>query len=167
MRRRRRHQTVPVQHRSLAQILDPQPDFSIVIKRLLDWIDRADISATANIAKPPFQTESGESIFPDFETLWWQTDVQKRQPQPSNRQEMEGDCEVAEDRDDCTDPDDCENDDHAPKDVELSDGSAISANDTEGYDYGDFVQRTPFVPSARHSQALNECVQWKRSRSDI
>ena len=72
----------PVLHdaptRSLAEILDPQPEACVVIKRLLDWIDWADQNSQAGLPKPPFETEQGEPIFPEEEEAWWLTDISRR-----------------------------------------------------------------------------------------
>ena len=74
-------QTVPVRLHSLEEILNPQPCMSEVMQRLLGWIDRVDEASENQRPKPPFQTEAGGPIFPDHETLWWQTDVQKKKKQ--------------------------------------------------------------------------------------
>ena len=47
---------VPVRLRSLAEVLDPQPETAAVLHRLLDWIDRADRAAQAGAPKPAFTT---------------------------------------------------------------------------------------------------------------
>ena len=110
----------PVLHddptRSLAEILDPQPEASVVIKRLLDlrlkislgtrwlvvfccvsmrcllfpqdWIDWADQNSQAGLAKPPFETEQGEPIFPEEEEAWWLTDISRR---AAPEEKVEGD----------------------------------------------------------------------------
>ena len=103
--------------RSLAEILDPQPEASVVIKRLLDlrlkislgtrwlvvfccvsmrcflfpqdWIDWADQNSQAGLAKPPFETEQGEPIFPEEEEeAWWLTDISRR---AAPEEKVEGD----------------------------------------------------------------------------
>ena len=52
---RPRHQserTVPMKHRTLADILDPQPKASVVYKRLLAWIDRLDLASQTAAPRP-------------------------------------------------------------------------------------------------------------------
>ena len=48
---------------------------------MLDWIDRVDAASQTGAPKPPFETESGDPIFPDEDSMWWLTDVQRRQPE--------------------------------------------------------------------------------------
>ena len=74
--------------RTLAEILDPQPEASVVIKRLLDWIDWADQNSQAGLPKPPFETEDGEPIFPEEEEAWWLTDISRR---AAPEEKVEGD----------------------------------------------------------------------------
>jgi hypothetical protein len=71
---------VPLKFRTLAEVLNPQPDASVVIKRLLDWIDRVDTTSQTGAPKPPFQTEEGQSIFPEDDDPWWLTDISRRAP---------------------------------------------------------------------------------------
>ena len=61
--------------RSLADILDPQPEASAVIHRLLDWIDRVDLASQTGVPRPAFATIDGEPIFPPEEERCWLTDV--------------------------------------------------------------------------------------------
>ena len=64
---------------SLSSFTRGQPDASVVIARLLDWISRCDVaSQTAGAAKPAFETPDGEPIFPLDDDPWWLTDVSKR-----------------------------------------------------------------------------------------
>ena len=69
---------VPLKFRTLAEVLNPQPDASVVIKRLLDWIDRVDTASQTGGPKPSFQTEEGQSIFPEDDDPWWLTDITRR-----------------------------------------------------------------------------------------
>ena len=48
------------------------------MKRLLDWIDRADMASQMGAPKPAFQTEESERIFPEGDEPWWLTELQKR-----------------------------------------------------------------------------------------
>ena len=79
--------SVPLKNRDLAEVLSPQPDASIVINRLLNWIDRVDNASQAGSAKPAFETEGGQPIFPEGDEPWWLTDVARRAPE----EEQEGD----------------------------------------------------------------------------
>ena len=58
---------VPVQLRTLEQLLRPQPLMADVVDRLLDWIDAENDAMRAGQPQPAFKTRSGESIFPDSE----------------------------------------------------------------------------------------------------
>ena len=77
---------IPLKNRTLAEVLCPQPAASVVIKKLLDWIDRVDRRTCA--AKPAFETEDGQTIFPENEEPWWLTEVQRRIPEEEH---VEGD----------------------------------------------------------------------------
>ncbi len=70
--------TVPVKARKLAEILNPQPRASVVIRKLLDWIDRVDIASQRGDPRPPFATPSGLSIFPEDDDPWWLTELSRR-----------------------------------------------------------------------------------------
>ena len=71
--------TVPLKFRTLAEVLNPQPEAHVVFQRLLDWIDRCDVaSQTAGEPKPSFQTADGEPIFPEDDDPWWLTDISRR-----------------------------------------------------------------------------------------
>jgi hypothetical protein len=76
--RRRQEQTIPLRDRTLAEILDPQPQASCVMHRLLDWIDRVDLMSQHGSPRPPFETIEGGPIFPNTNDPWWLTEVQKR-----------------------------------------------------------------------------------------
>ena len=58
--------------------------------RLLDWIDRVDRASQTGGPKPPFQTEDGQSIFPEGDELWWLTDISRRAP-ADDEEKAEGD----------------------------------------------------------------------------
>ena len=69
---------------------EPQPDVSVVIKRLLGWVDRVDsASQTGGAPVPAFQTEAGHNIFPEDDELWWLTDINRRAP--ADEEKVEGD----------------------------------------------------------------------------
>ena len=58
--------------------MNPQPDATVVIHRLLDWMDRVDVASQHGHARPPFRTIWGEDIFPPDDELWGLTDVSRR-----------------------------------------------------------------------------------------
>ena len=68
---------MPVRHRDLSEVIEPQPDAIRVIRKLLTWIDAVDLASQNGSARPPFQTAEGESIFPGEDVKWWLTDVQQ------------------------------------------------------------------------------------------
>ena len=67
--------SVPVKHKTLAEILNPQPRAAAVFHRLLDWIDRVDMASQRGEARPEFATPDGMPIFPEGENEdgWWLT----------------------------------------------------------------------------------------------
>jgi len=69
-RKPRNEQCIPLKNRTLAEVLDPQPDASAVIKRLLNWIDRVGIASQEGLPKPVFEAADGSPIFPDGEEPW-------------------------------------------------------------------------------------------------
>ena len=85
---------VPLKLRTLAQILDPQPQTAQVLQGLLAWIDRADLAAQAGAPAPPPSTEDGAKLFPDTE--WWLTDLERRSPE-DRQSKIDGDAQLDED----------------------------------------------------------------------
>jgi hypothetical protein len=73
--------SMPVRHRDLSEVIEPQPDAIRVIRKLLTWIDAVDLASQRSSARPPFQTAEGEPIFPGEDVKWWLTDVQQRKKQ--------------------------------------------------------------------------------------
>ena len=69
---------MPVRHRDLSEVINPQPEAMPVIRRLLTWIDAVDLASQQGSARPAFQTAEGERIFPGEDVKWWLTDVQQR-----------------------------------------------------------------------------------------
>ena len=65
--------SIPLKHRTLAEVLDPQPRASAVIHRLLDWIDSCDMASQAGALRPPFD----DDIFA-ADDQWWLTDLLRR-----------------------------------------------------------------------------------------
>ena len=54
------------------------PDASVVIARLLDFIDRVDTASQHGLSRPAFETADGHPIFP-VDEVWWLTGVQRKQ----------------------------------------------------------------------------------------
>ena len=80
--------SIPLKNRTLAEVLNPQPEASLVMKRLLDWIDRVDMASQTGLPRPAFETEEGEHIFPEGDEPWWLTDLSRR---IAPEEKMEGD----------------------------------------------------------------------------
>ena len=71
--------SVPLLFRTLDSCLDPQPDASVVIRRLLAWIDRCDLASQGDdVPRPPFCTPEGGDIFPPEDDKWWLTELSRR-----------------------------------------------------------------------------------------
>ncbi len=87
--------TVPVRHRDLCEVINPQPRALAVIRRLLDWIGRVDLASQRGGARPAFKTTTGEPIFPGEDDKWWLTDVQQRK-KPEETQHADEDGPVSE-----------------------------------------------------------------------
>ncbi len=88
---------VPLQLKSLADILNPQPAAAEVLHAVLQWIDDCDQASQRGTAAPPPERRDGTPPFP--ETMWWLTELERRKPA-----EVEGECndEVAYDDNDLT-----------------------------------------------------------------
>ena len=86
------NQQLPVESQMISKledVLNPQPDATVVIHRLLSWMDRVDVASQHGNARPLFQTPEGGDIFPPEEELWWLTDISKRaKTRTSNRMMM-------------------------------------------------------------------------------
>jgi hypothetical protein len=72
--------SIPVKHKKLAEVLNPQPRLSSVLRQVQAWIMRASAAWLGGKPKPHFETETGEIIFPEDDEEWWLTDVQCRKP---------------------------------------------------------------------------------------
>ena len=76
-----RERQVPPKHKELDEILKPQAAASIVIGRLLRWIERVDQASQAGLDRSPFCDEDGSYIFPpegDPDEKWYLTDLSRR-----------------------------------------------------------------------------------------
>ena len=58
---------IPVQLRTLEELVRPQPDMADVVDRLLNWMDLENDAMRKGEPQPAFQTRAGEPIFPDSE----------------------------------------------------------------------------------------------------
>ena len=76
--------SVPLRHRTLAEILNPMPDAQAVIARLLDFISRVDLASQSGAPRPEFRTSDGGSIFPEDE--WWLTSLQRKAPDAEEKE---------------------------------------------------------------------------------
>ncbi len=86
-RKRIQGRLVPVQLRTLEQILKPQQQMAEVMDRFLSWVDRENDAVRAGEPPPAFETEAGGPIFPNpSECEWWLTDVRQRRP-PEERKD--------------------------------------------------------------------------------
>ena len=73
--------TVPMVHKSLKEVLNPQPIASKVLLRLLEFIDRVDVCSQRGESRPDFVAEDGSDIFPpagDPDELWWLAELSRR-----------------------------------------------------------------------------------------
>ena len=114
--------TVPVAHRDLYEVIDPQPKALVVIRRLLDWIGSCDSASQRGGARPAFKTSDGLPIFPD-EEKWWLTDVQQRKKPDDVQQQADEDGPVSE----CDDKKD-DTEDEDPTSSEEGEGNTAGAS---------------------------------------
>ena len=87
--------SVPIAHRDLYEVIDPQPQALKVIRRLLEWIGSCDSASQRGGARPAFKTSDGLPIFPEDEK-WWLTDVQQRKKPEEVQQQADDDGPVSE-----------------------------------------------------------------------
>jgi hypothetical protein len=86
-------QTVPVRHKTLAEILNPQPKAAAVVHEMLKWMDRVDIASQAGCPPPACVATDGSPIIPDESTLWWLTELERRRQPPSGEDSTKRDPE--------------------------------------------------------------------------
>ena len=77
----------PLKCRPIAEVLNPQPQASALIRNLLGWIDRVDMASQCGVQRPTFSTPEGVDMFPG--DPWWMTELQKRaapedEPEPGD-----------------------------------------------------------------------------------
>ena len=76
-----RERQVPMIHKMLDEVLNPQPIAGRVLLRLLDYIDRVDRAFQDGLPRPRFMGVDGEPIFPISghpDELWWLTEMSRR-----------------------------------------------------------------------------------------
>ena len=101
-----RERTVPVAHRNLDEIINPQPQALEVYQNLLAWIEEVDLASQRQAPRPSFTTPHGGPIFPDADTMWWLTVLQRRKPDELPAGDEDGPMsEVEEDKEDTDDED--------------------------------------------------------------
>ena len=130
--RRFTEKSVPLTWRTLAECLDPQPRALVVIKALLEYIDRCDAASMTGAPRPPFCTPDGHPIFPEDER-WWMTELSIRKAeQASARGDEDGPPAEAEEEEDkgadsdVIDPElPIEEDDSSGDDVPASGGDPV------------------------------------------
>ena len=101
-----KERTVPVAHKNLEEIINPQPEALRVYQNLLTWIEEVDLASQRQTSRPAFATHRGDPIFPGEDRKWWLTDVQKRNPEAIPPGDEDGPAsEVEEDKEDTEDED--------------------------------------------------------------
>ena len=76
-----RERQVPMTHKSLEEVLNPQPVAGRIFLKLLDFIDRVDRASQDGSSRPKFIGVDGEQIFPPCghpDELWWLTELSRR-----------------------------------------------------------------------------------------
>jgi len=99
--------TLPVRHRVLSEVINPQPDAIQVIRKLLTWIGAVDSASQRGGARPEFKTTEGEPILPGEDKKWWLTDVQQRKkPEEVHSADEDGPASECDEQKDETDDED-------------------------------------------------------------
>ena len=119
--------SVPVELRSLEQVVNPQPRALAVIRKLLDWISRFYLASQQGLSRPAFKTVDGEAIFPPQEERWWLTELQQRNKPENMVGNEDGPLSEAEEeeeeKDDTDDEDPTTDDDVAEQGVDQKDAT--------------------------------------------
>ena len=70
---------IPVKNKTLTEILNPQPKCSVVLHKLMEWIDECDLASQTGKPKPECLDKDGQPIIPtDDDNLWWLTEMSAR-----------------------------------------------------------------------------------------
>ena len=83
---------ISLKFRTVAEVLNPQPEATIVIQKLLRWIELVDLASRCGGPKPPFCDEAGGAIFPEG-VPWWLTDVSVRRTEEEKEKAADVDLE--------------------------------------------------------------------------
>ena len=129
--RRFTDKSVPLTWRTLAECLDPQPLALVVIKGLLEYIDRCDAaSLVEGTPKPPFCTADGSPIFPEDEK-WWLTELSIRKAEQAAAADEDGPASEAEEEEQGGDSDVIDPELPIEEDDSSGDDAAAAANGSE------------------------------------
>jgi len=140
-----RERQVPMTHKTLEEILNPQPVAGRVLLKLLDYIDRVDRASKDGSPRPKFLGDDREPIFPPSghpDELWWLTELSRRKTEErmardelleegadeSDNEEVSED-DIVKDKKDCDDDDTdvFSEDESDPSDTLLSASSSSNA----------------------------------------
>ena len=91
---------VPLQLKTLHEVLNPQPTTAHVLHGLLDWIKLCDDAARKGDPPPEAANANGGALFPSGD--WWLTELEKRKPMDEKVQQPGLDEEVVHDEQDLT-----------------------------------------------------------------
>ena len=162
-----RERQVPPKHKNLDEILKPQLSASVVIGRLLHWIDRVDEASKTGDERPAFCDEGGGFIFPpedDLEHKWWLTDISRRKEDEAMAKRADEDGppsseESGDEHDEELGKKDEEKKDELTEDEEDSDGD--TQQDSQ-------ITSGPRLPLERKKhEPRPPGINWKRSRSSL
>ena len=115
------YRAVPVKHRILSEVINPQPEAMNVIRKLLNWIGAVDSASQRGGVRPAFKTTDDQDIFPSEDKPWWLTDVQQRK-KPEETNPVDEDGPVSE----CDDPKDETEDEDPTSEEEFNDTSTLA-----------------------------------------
>ena len=130
-----RERQVPMIHKTLDEILNPQPIAGRVLLRLLDYIDRVDRASQDGSPRPRFVGADGEPIFPSSghpDELWWLTELSRRKTE----ERMARDELLEEGADESDDDEFSEDDVMKTKDCDDDDDDTDVFSDDEDSDQG-------------------------------
>ena len=173
-RKRIAQRTIPIVHRTLEQILDPQPDMSECMSRVLEWVERENDCLNRGEDAPPFETIDGAEIFPtDPDNTWWLTPLQKRlSPEEVKRRSenlmQDGDGQASSDE---GPNDDLDDEDRACSEKSFSDSessgtSAADAMADTAVQLGSRARRADNAPLGFWDEMADSSVQSSAVRHD-
>ena len=155
-----RERQVPMTHKTLNEILNPQPIAGRVLLRLLDYIDRVDRASQDGSPRPKFMGDDGEPIFPlsgHPDELWWLTELSRRKTEARiAREELleegadESDDEEISEEDVVKDKKDCDDDETDVFSDEVSDSGDTMFTEASSSQVG---PRLPLKSGPHESQS--------------